>query len=687
MDAPLVTLDSRHTKDIDDALRVIRTVEGYFVEVAIANAASHVLPGSAEDQFALEAAATTYFGKRTGTHMLPPHISQHRGSLVANTKRPALVYQISLSEALEVLRFEVVSRSVLVNYQLHYELLPSLLEQRGHPAYPTVKAAVDLSLLLLAKRRNSGALAFFDLQRLLASTEEGKPVQFDSAGEAVGYILVQELMILVNCLGAQFLLQHNIPAIYRNHEARLASPSARDIASSVEDLLQAGAFDAQKISQTVALMSAVAEYGVIVRGHYGLTVPAYAHLTSPLRRYADLVNQRQLLAHMKGDALPYRQEDLEEISKSINATLAARKLERSQGFKDALEGKANRAISAARFQHLAEHELIKAIDLSVVAGALPEPLSYELARRFADDQISDRLVFAVLLLGFDRLLPPGLAGSCATWLEQSPGKALSFLTHAANVGRLVDVQVHTAPRQATPPVHEAVATARLRGARQGASAIQAGKRAAEQIAVLRLTGELVGLVVKTVADLPWNASDSKVGAPVEPSAPVAVDSEVLSAKGRLVELHQKLRWPAPVYQTTSSGESHRPDFSCTVALTTPSGVVTGTAAGAQTKKLAEMLAAAELLAKLDQSTLQSADAKKPASINAISALNSWTQSRQLPPPTYEFWSSKPNAGPFTCKVRIQGLAQLPGCRGDNKQAAKLAAAEAVWKHLTDNAAN
>ncbi|KVP96518.1 hypothetical protein WJ97_11575 [Burkholderia ubonensis] len=689
MPVPFVTLDSLHTKDIDDAFRVSMVGDGYLVEVAIANAALHVPVDSPDDVFARAVAATTYAGKRTVTHMLPPHISEGVGSLLAGSRRPAVVYEIELSSTLDVVRFGISERTVKVGHRLSYELLSHVLEDSGHSAHQSVKTASGLSKMLLARRRASGALAFFDMRRLLVSSEEGRPLRFETSAEAVGYILVQELMVLANCEGAKYLVRHNIPAIYRNHVAKLASPPAREVAESVQMLLSAGAADMPQIEQTVGLIAAVAEYGETVRGHYGLTVPAYAHLTSPLRRFADLVNQRQLVAHLNAKALPYSQDDIGVIARSINETLLRQKRERKESFKTALNEKASRALDRAHFKHLAEHEMIKAVEIGAAAGQLPDPLVQELTTRFSENLVADRLAYATLLHGLDQKLPRGLSDVCSRWLELAPGKALSFLTHASNVGRILKLHVETRTVTPIPPSFEAVASASVKGredVRVGASATQPSKRAAEQFAVLRLTGCLTGLTLVTPDDVAVTHVPVDPGLSIETRVtPEGLPARVLTAKNQLVELHQKLRWPAPVYSASAQGEAHRLAFRCIVTLKTPEGEVTGTASGASTKKQAEMLAAAALLEKLDMHRV-GRRGPRAASANAVSALNEWTQEHKLSAPVYSFWSRNPDTPPFVCKVTIEGAdgPELPGARGNNKQEAKLRAAEAALKLLRAN---
>jgi ribonuclease R len=422
-------------------------------------------------------------------------------------------------------------------------------------------------------------------------------------------------------------------------------------------------------------------------------VPAYAHVTSPLRRYADLVNQRQLLAFSKQMPFPYGQAEIAEIALGINEVLEQKKQERSQSFKEALVAKTARALETTRFSHLANHEILKALELSGSGGVVPERLVQELAVRLTADEGADRLAFSVLTMALHQPLAPELASACAAWLAREPGKVVSFLTHAANTGALLNVQIKSRATCVIPPVFEAVARVSVRQReteRVGAEARQSAKKDAERTAVLRLIKTITGLPLTIPDDVaseqntarPGN-SGGAVAVAASRQAPDALES-VNAAKNQLVELTQKLRWPAAVYVSTAVGEAHKVQFSCVVSVVGPDGQYTGSSSGASTKKAGEMAAAADLLQKLagqlSPEKARSAQVLTHAS-NAISAINEWAQRNDKAAPEYTYWSSKPNIGPFVCTVKILGVAETGSGRGNNKKDAKMKAAENMCQKL------
>lgn len=126
---------------------------------------------------------------------------------------------------------------------------------------------------MLHRRRRGGALAVYDLQRLIVANEEGRLVQLSRAEEVLGHIIVQEAMVLVNTLAAKFMVEHDVPGLYRNHVPRPASPPVRDLAETLEAWIKSGELD---------LASARAQFHAIVgRASYGATT--LGHISWPRR--------------------------------------------------------------------------------------------------------------------------------------------------------------------------------------------------------------------------------------------------------------------------------------------------------------------------------------------------------------------------------------------------------------------
>jgi ribonuclease R len=357
--APFVTIDGASTRDIDDAIRVEHIGSGYRIQVAISDPTKLVDIGSTEDENARLLGATVYFGDHPARRMLVARISEDEGSLVAGKSRPVFVMQIDLDETLEIKDFSVKHQRIKVDKRLTCEEIPVILQDVDHPLRPMLGTAAQLSGMLLAKRRRSGALAIYDLARLLISDEEGKLIA-THRDQIVGQIIIQEFMVLANTEMAQYLVKHDIPGVFRNHEPKSMTAPADELAALIESWLQADGMNLEQVRDQFQSIAGRASYSSKVKGHFALATACYGHFTSPLRRYADLVNLRQVKAHLKKTSLPYTAAEIEPLAESLNATADKERETRSDGFKTVVIRTAERALQQNTLNRLADHELVQA---------------------------------------------------------------------------------------------------------------------------------------------------------------------------------------------------------------------------------------------------------------------------------------------------------------------------------------
>ena len=129
------------------------------------------------------------------------------------------------------------------------------------------------------KRRQSGALVIFDLQRLLFTNEDGQLMQMKSEDAHKSNIIIQEFMILTNAAVAEFAALREYNFLYRNHTARQVIPQRAEVLEQLQT-----AVSNPKLLDAVVSRSNLwfnkAEYGVSIKGHYSLNLPAYTHVTS-----------------------------------------------------------------------------------------------------------------------------------------------------------------------------------------------------------------------------------------------------------------------------------------------------------------------------------------------------------------------------------------------------------------------
>lgn len=663
LDVPFITIDAESTRDIDDALYAEKTPAGYRVLIAIANPTKLVAIGSTEDEQARLIAATAYVRDRAVRKMLPSVISEHKGSLVAGHERNALVFEVLLTNGLDVEAFSMSAAPILVAHRLSYPEIPGIVKDSSHPAHDVLSVATTMATLMLQARRNRGALALYDLSRLLLTDEDGNIQVLHSVEEVIGQILVQETMILVNHLAAKYLVENNIPCILRNHEPRLAAPPSNELATTIEGWVRGTGFDAAHARAQFAAIAGRARYGATAKGHYGLSLPFYAHISSPLRRYADLVNLRQLLAHMRKKPFPYSQEQLVALAEDLNVALERRKEERSEGFKEVVQRTAERAIEKGGLSKLADHELRQAVKISREAGYLPESVIEEVVDRFNKATISDSLADTLMTEIPDAVLTSELRAAFAAWLLSMPPKAMHMWVHALQTGFLVegDIQASEAATGFTATAQALCAD----GRRLEASFAAPKKRDAEQGAATAIIAQIMSL-----PNMP------------APAAAVAARPSAVAPgknyKGLLLERCQQAKWATPIFESSGKGPSHAMIFSASARVSIEGKEYCGASAGAATKKDAEMLASQDLLEQIAGLGGKPPAPASSTSSNPVGALQEMAQKLKAPMPTYDVQQIRETPPSFVCVVTVHagGLRTFKR-EGASKQVAKTNAATAA----------
>lgn len=655
-----ITIDAESTRDIDDAFAMEKTQDGYRLWVAIAEPTLAVKMGSSEDQRARLMGSSVYARDRTVHRMLPVQISEVSCSLVQGNPRRAMVFEIQLNEDLVPTAFTPKVQTITVAHRFSYEQIPAILSEDRHELHELMVQATTLARLLLQFRRNKGALALYDLSLFLLTDEEGNLHEYRSTEETVGHILVQELMILTNSQVAQYMVHQDLPAVFRNHQPKSMAPAADELAKTIETWIKASISTQDTLARFTALAEKARYSGEAV-GHYGLNLPLYLHATSPLRRYADLVNMRQLVAHLAGKPLPYAQAELQQISAEINEATDRRKEERSEGYKQTVAKTASRAINAGELHRLADHELSAAVKLSREAGQLPPQLIAEIVARMEKgtlaDSVSDRLVFDTPQQAYT----PQLRIAMAQWLQTYPTRAQHLLLHGVQAGYLVNLKttveesagqfMATTRVSVKESLHELSATGQADR-----------KRDAEQSAAV--------CVIAAMVDLPVTQQEANSAATSQ--APKVHGNP----KGRLLELCQKNSWPMPEFSATGTGPSHSMIFTCDVTLTVGKISYQAQSKGAPNKKEAEALAAALMIEKLPRQESKPAKSSVANHGNPIGSLQELAQQQNLPLPVYLFEEQASQPPVFSCTVVTHhlGTERRFHATAPNKQAAKAEAA-------------
>ena len=346
---PLITIDPADAKDHDDAVHAEPDLDnegGFIVTVAIADVAYYVRPGSAMDREAQKRGNSAYFPDRV-VPMLPERISNDLCSLRPRENRAAMAVRMRFDKSGRKTGHSfhrVLMRSA---EKLSYEQAQAAID--GHPdeiAGPLLEPVLEplwAAYRCLERGRRAREPLELDLpERKIRLTPDGHVDDIVTPPRLDAHKLIEEFMIQANVSAAETLEQHHTPLIYRIHDV----PSPEKVETLAEFLktldiplaksgtmrpaqfnrVLAKAADTDKahlVNQVVLRSQAQAEYNPANIGHFGLNLGRYAHFTSPIRRYADLIVHRALIRALKlgKDGLPEAFDDkLETIAAEISAT-------------------------------------------------------------------------------------------------------------------------------------------------------------------------------------------------------------------------------------------------------------------------------------------------------------------------------------------------------------------------------
>ncbi|MEW6283430.1 MAG: RNB domain-containing ribonuclease, partial [Candidatus Eremiobacterota bacterium] len=245
-------------------------------------------------------------------------------SLLEGAPRPTLTVRMELDPEGDVLSVEVHPSRLTSSRRLEYDEADALMRDPASDSLSSMlRAASRLAARLLKRRQQRGALALFDLERGVATSEDGLIRRLEDPYRYHSHLLIQELMILTNQVVAERMARNGVPILFRNHAARAIAPG-RDklVAELANTLASPETFPLETLEERLQLVLERARYDPRLEGHFALNLPAYAHFTSPIRRYADLVNQRVVTAALAGQPCPYSFDELDELAGQVNEAYA-----------------------------------------------------------------------------------------------------------------------------------------------------------------------------------------------------------------------------------------------------------------------------------------------------------------------------------------------------------------------------
>ena len=339
-DLPTVTIDGEDTKDIDDAISLVREGKKWKLGVHIADVAEYVKEGSALDKEAFNRGTSVYLADRV-IPMLPRKLSNGICSLNAGEDRLAMSCVMTIDENGEVSEYEISESIIHVDARLSYngvmrlftenddsEIAQSLSWQgyRGIKGRTKKLARMLLNMKKLAaqlreNREKRGSIDFDFPEAKIVLDETGRPVEISLRERTDATDLIEDFMLLANETVARHCVYLEIPSVYRVHEVPAVDkmkelsqlvrgfgyrfkPGQSDVhPSQIRHLLEKmkGRPEEAMLSRIVLRSMQKAQYATGCEGHFGLALKYYCHFTSPIRRYPDLLVHRSLKYWLRGE--------------------------------------------------------------------------------------------------------------------------------------------------------------------------------------------------------------------------------------------------------------------------------------------------------------------------------------------------------------------------------------------------
>ncbi|MEX1995104.1 MAG: ribonuclease R [Steroidobacteraceae bacterium] len=322
---PLITIDGEDARDFDDAVWAEENASGFRLIVAIADVSHYVRPGMALDVEARLRATSVYFPQRV-LPMLPEQLSNHLCSLMPQVDRCCMVCDMQVGRSGSITRSRFYAGVMRSAARLTYTQVAAQLEGREPgaraalaPVLPVVECLHRAYLALRKRRESRGALDFEAPEVKVLVDAAGKVSDIREYPRNDAHRLIEECMIAANVEAAGFLKKHKLPALFRIHgkpdEERMEDLK-RFLSMRGVHLDISGDLTPARLQKTLKLIAGRPDAGVlensIIRslpqalyqpmniGHFGLALEEYAHFTSPIRRYPDLLVHRGIRHALAG---------------------------------------------------------------------------------------------------------------------------------------------------------------------------------------------------------------------------------------------------------------------------------------------------------------------------------------------------------------------------------------------------
>ena len=344
---PCVTIDGEEAKDLDDAITLTRTWDGYQLGVHIADVSNYVQAGSALDREAFKRGTSVYLADRV-IPMLPRELSNGICSLNQGEDRLALSCLMKINDKGKVVSHEIAETVICVDRRMTYTAVQKVLDgdERTKEEYRDFVSMFlcmeELSGILRKRRKKRGAIDFDFPETKVILDEKGHPLEIKAYERNTATDIIEDFMLLANETVAKEYHERNLPFLYRIH----GEPD-EDKIENVLSLARTGQIKAEKKKQKItpgevqSILTALegqplepmisrlllrsmqqARYSTADEGHFGLAARHYCHFTSPIRRYPDLQIHRIIKDVIRGRMNPQREaayrESLDQVAESCS---------------------------------------------------------------------------------------------------------------------------------------------------------------------------------------------------------------------------------------------------------------------------------------------------------------------------------------------------------------------------------
>lgn len=297
-----ITIDGQSTLDFDDALSIETRDDHYLVGIHISDVAQFIKKDDLLDREARLRGSSIYMPD-SRISMAPPLLAENRLSLKKEHIRPAISTMVKVSRSGDIISYDIFPSIIRVDHQLSY-FEANISTEAG----AAIDALYDIAVRFREKRLNQGAIQIILPEINVWLDESGLPVVNRVNRESPGRMLIAEMMILSNWLSARFLVENGIPAIFRSQP----KPKDRILKNGTGTLFQN--WMQRKLLNRFVLRSGPDH-------HCGLGLDAYVTATSPIRKYFDLVTQRQIRAAL-GLETAYTEKEIDEIIEQLARPMA-----------------------------------------------------------------------------------------------------------------------------------------------------------------------------------------------------------------------------------------------------------------------------------------------------------------------------------------------------------------------------